>query len=240
MNLGNATVVLGPKANQAEDVNLGFGEFRKINQALVKICKSKVLFNDRAHGWGHIVDVAKTAKALAKQYKVEDTALLLAALCHDLYATVSREDHEVHAGQWVREHLASFGYGAYVEVVARMCEQHRASYQGEYSGAMEELFASADRGFFEPANYAEHYWRSFQYNADKYPEFTPLEVCGNVANHMREKFGINGYAKWPIIYSEVFGHTIKDFGVFAETHPTGSDVALMLANHGFLKLVYSK
>lgn len=236
MNLVNATIELSRKATKAENVNLGYETFKPLNQALVRICKSKVLFNDRAHDWSHVVDVAETAVVLAKRAGVSATPLLLAALCHDLYATISRENHEDLAGVWVREHLSNFGYAAYSELVARMCEQHRASYKGAYTGIFEELFASADRGLFKSSRYPELYWRSYLYNTDRNPELSIKEVCGNVAAHMIDKFGFNGYAKWPTLYSEYFGEELQQFAQFVELHPTADDVVLMLANSDYLKL----
>ena len=228
------TISLKIAPPQPEDVNLGFELFKDCNQALVRTCRSKVLINDPAHQWPHVVAVGEMGVRIAKKLNVDPKPFLLAALCHDIFSTLEREHHHEAAGKWVREHLGTFESPRYVEVVARMCEEHRASYKGEYSGLFEEAFASADRGPIGLDCDAAMYWRSFQYTKAKNPAMPIISVCAKVSEHMIEKFGSNGYAKWPDLYRSLFGDELEAMQKRFDALDTPASVSILLANAGYI------
>jgi len=216
------------------DVNLGFELFSECNQALVRLCKSMVMVNDPAHQWPHIVAVGEMGVKIADHLKVDRKPFLLAALCHDIFSTLHRENHHAVAGNWVREHLGTFEDKCLVEVVARMCEQHRASYKGEYTGLLEEAFASADRGPIGFEHDAAMYWRSFKYTDAKNPGRAIVRTCADVAKHMIEKFGTNGYAKWPDLYCKLFGDELEAMHKRFDSYQYAGDVLRLLSAAGYL------
>jgi len=225
---------LTPKASEAPDVNLGFEIFRDVNQALVKICHGMVLRNDPAHQWPHIVDVAQTGVEIAQRLGLNPEPFLYAALCHDLFSGTDREIHHELAAEAVRGHLRSFIPERWVEIVARMCAEHRASYTGDYSGIFEEAFSAADRGPVGPEYDVAHYWRSFQYSQAKHPEVDLYQVALIVSRHMRDKFGSQGYAKYPKLYLEVFGQELAEYQKRVDARDIGSDVITLLTEAGYI------
>lgn len=229
---------LTEKAYEPEDINLGFELFSGINQALVKICRGMVSLNDLAHGWSHVVAVAEAGVKIAHHYGLDTRPFLYAALCHDIYSSKDRENHHLLAAEWVRENLEAFGGGVFVEVVARMCEQHRASYTGVYTGLFEEGFAAADRGPVGVEYDVAHYWRSFQYTAARHSEDC-LKICERVRKHMLEKFGPDGYARYPSIYQAVFGAELEAYQQRIASRDRMSSVVELLGDAGYINYRWS-
>lgn len=219
--------------NRDLDSNLGYEVFKPVNQGLVKICRGMISRNGPSHDWSHVVEVAQAGMEIAKRLKLDTLPFLLAALCHDLFSDTDRQEHHMLAGAWVRENLGAFESKSLVEVVARMCEQHRASYRGEYTGIMEEAFASADRGLVGIDRDAQMYERAVKYALER-------NNCGVVraseiaAQHIREKFGKGGYAKWPVLYVELFGDELEAMQERIASRPYASHVMDVLENAGLI------
>lgn len=237
MNAQIADVKMGLMAYALPSVNLGYELFLPCNQALVRIARSFVGRNEPAHDWSHVCAVGAQGVEVAKRLGVDAKPFLLAALCHDMFSDADRAEHHLRAGEWVREHLGTYEDKALVEVVARMCEQHRASYKGEYTGIFEEGFATADRGPVGLAHDCKAYWRSFQYTRAKNPEYTILRTCEAVAAHMIEKFGAGGYAKWPDLYVKLFKEELTDYQARIAARPTAASVLDLLCTEGYLEKV---
>lgn len=211
------------------DANLGYELFKSVNQGLVKICRGMVSKNGPSHDWAHVVEVARAGVEIAKRLKLDELPFLLAALCHDIFSDTDRPEHHLLAGQWVRENLGAFESKALVEVVARMCEQHRASYKGEYSGIMEEAFASADRGLVGIDRDARMYERAVKYAIER-NGCSIVRACEISAQHIREKFGKGGYAKWPALYVRLFGDELEAMQDRIAARPYASHVLEVLCN----------
>lgn len=215
--------------NSLPDANLGWELFKSVNQGLVKICRGMISSNGPSHDWSHVVEVAEAGVEIAKRLKLDPVPFLLAALCHDLFCDSNRAEHHNLAGAWVRENLGTFESKSLVEVVARMCEQHRASYKGEYSGIMEEAFAAADRGLVGINRDVRMYERAVKYALER-GEVSIVRACGIAAKHIGEKFGKGGYAKWPELYVRLFGADLEAMQDRVAARPHASHVLEVLCN----------
>lgn len=183
--------------------------FADINPELVAWCQRKVAKNDPAHQWRHIQAVARNSIEIATIYKLEIIPFLLASIFHDVGRHAPfNETHEVYAGYKVRFKLPHTEYGRYSEVVARMCEEHRSSYKGEYTGIMEMAFAAADRG---PYDFNNAVMRALMYRTHGSVDFNASDMAKDIAAHLHEKFGEEGYMKPNIIHTEVYGKGRADY-----------------------------
>ncbi len=177
--------------------------FETIDNAFLETCQEKMAANkDPSHDWGHVKDVARAAFHMARYAGIELQPLLLAAISHDTYSGIDRVNHHLLSGAWVRENLPFTLHGEWTETVALCCEQHRASYRGEYTSIYQEAFASADRGMLKMDSINEIVKRSYNFSYARTGNHE--QAVDQAAYHMPEKYGHNGYAKWPELYRKVF------------------------------------
>lgn len=177
--------------------------FDEIDSSFLALCKQKMRENrDPAHDWGHVVYVAKTAQIIAKHMGLQELPLMLAAISHDTYSGIDRENHHLLSGKFVREVLPKGPHSKWSEVVALCCEQHRASYKGGYTHIYAEAFASADRGYITMDSIETILYRSYQFGLGK--GLSVEEAIAAAVTHMPEKYGHEGYARWPSVYQSVF------------------------------------
>lgn len=177
--------------------------FKDIDPDFLAICKEKMAANqDPSHDWSHVEAVAKAALIISRHFQIPPTALILAAITHDTYSGIDRVNHHLLSAQWVREVLPSTKHAPWTYEVALCCEQHRASYKGEYTSELQEAFASADRGILHEDSIHDVVKRSYAFTKAK--GATHEECLKTVVAHMAEKFGNKGYVKWPDMYMEVF------------------------------------
>ena len=189
--------------------------FETIDSAFLETCMRKMEQNqDPSHDWRHVRDVARAAYRVAHWAGIQLQPLLLAAVTHDTYSGIDRVNHHLLSGAWVREVLPSTFHGDWTETVALCCEQHRASYKGEYTGIYQEAFASADRGMLTMDSINDVIKRSHQYSSARTAD--PDEAIRMVVVHMPEKFGTKGYAKWPNLYRDVFSNELAALQVSAD------------------------
>lgn len=189
--------------------------FETIDSVFLETCMKKMAANqDPSHDWEHVKDVAKAAYRMAHHAGIQLQPLLLAAISHDTYSGIDRVNHHRLSGQWVREILPGTLHGPWTETVALCCEQHRASYQGEYTGIYQEAFASADRGLLTMTSIEKTVKRSYRYAFAKVNDHET--AVQHVLGHMPEKYGSKGYAKWPNLYQAVFDKEIKMLQIEAD------------------------
>lgn len=177
--------------------------FETVDNAFLEVCQAKMAANqDPSHDWGHVKDVAKAAFHMAKYAGIDLQPLLLAAISHDTYSGIDRLNHHLLSGAWVREAMPFTLHGEWTETVALCCEQHRASYRGEYTSIYQEAFASADRGMLKMDSINKIVKRSYDFAYARTGDHR--QAVDKVVYHMPEKYGHNGYAKWPELYRNVF------------------------------------
>jgi len=163
--------------------------------------------NDAAHGIDHADDVYELALYTNQKLElgVSDHLIEIAAYYHDIYSTdptINKNDRRMHntlAHNYVMQ-AAEWPFAALTlderKLVAHAVLEHRASFKGNFYSALSEIISTSDRG--KPDAEAI-ILRSLQYQGGK------VDACVNVLNHMVEKFSSTGYAKYPQMYSEVFG-----------------------------------
>jgi len=163
--------------------------------------------NDRAHQIDHADDVFKLACDIANFVDYDRIDLVaLASYLHDIQVYVDRANHHTLAYDVVMsielneffEGLSDLDRG----LVAFAVSEHRASYQVFYTSELSEIIASADRG--EPV-YDEIFARGLVC-ATSSGFADPVKYT---KKHMKEKYGRDGYAKYPDIYLLFFQYEIE-------------------------------
>lgn len=191
--------------------------FSKLNPEMVAICTSMIAENDSAHREDHVIEVAHNVISLFNQLGLDPLSGVLAALIHDIYSGKFRTEHHEMSATWARLNLHRFGYGAYSEVVAQMCEGHRDSSDGAYINIFQEAFAAADRGPLTLKGSVLRALTKFDESAKHGP--TP-GLWNAIRTSLIHKFGKDGYACFNKIHStfyrsaEGFAEEIERFELY--------------------------
>jgi len=164
---------------------------------------------DKAHDIDHAIEVC--LRALDMNLKLglnqNEYMIIVAAIMHDMASGISHDTHEVIAAEFIRSddfkesRIGECYSDDILNKIATAILEHRASFSQdrEYSSVLSELIASADRD--KPSlpiivRRAVHYANG---DVDK------------AYNHIKHKYGSNGYAKYPKIYKDYYG---AQYGIF--------------------------
>lgn len=170
--------------------------------------------NDGAHRVEHFDGVALAGlhinRVLGLGYP--ERMILMVAYLHDLFAW-SRENHHMLSQEFVKGtcHPLIGHYTKTAEeriLVAKACGEHRASFKGLFSSPFSELMNSADKE--HPKSLDSMIQRAMSYHMDRNPGSTFKEARRVSELHMKEKFGRNGYARYPNMYKEAFGKELEE------------------------------
>lgn len=187
-------------------------EYLSLKQFLVERYEQRYSYNDKAHRIDHVVGVCNLALKLNEQLElgIDRRLIVIPAICHDLF-TWSRSNHHelgrlwlLTANEgWLEQYTADERH-----LMANAIAEHRASYKGEYGSTLSELIASADRG--APVSVADTVARAHQYGMCKLGLDEETSKVRAV-EHVKEKFGKGGYAKYPNLYMRAFGDQLQQF-----------------------------
>lgn len=165
--------------------------------------------NDLAHQIDHADDVCDLALKLNETLEVKEevTLVIMAAYFHDIFA----KDREVH-------HELSYNYVSEMQneilsdlsdedrkKVAMACLEHRSSFHDTFYSPISEIITSADRGYPNLANNLE---RSKRFWISKH-EANEASAERHARDHMKEKYGANGYANYPLLYRRYFKRELE-------------------------------
>ena len=161
--------------------------------------------NDGAHRFGHFAEVEAVGNYINDTLKLgfDPMLIMLVAFFHDMYA-YDRYNHHLMSGEWVRstDYLSIVALSPEERImVAAGCREHRASGNQPFTCDFAELMCSADRGF--PTDDVEILLsRAIQVRLAK-GDSQEAARAGAIV-HMKEKFGSQGYARYPRFYEQTF------------------------------------
>jgi len=185
-----------------------------IRQELIAAFSPHWTLNDPAHRQDHFEDVFKTGMHISKDqgYDFDPVHILFAAYFHDLFAW-SRVNHHDLSYEFMRstDHPLILKYLPTQHernVVAFACHEHRASYKGDFYSEFTSMINAADRGF--PNDVPAMVERSNKYWLAKWPEMSDDERMAGVIQHIKDKFGHGGYARYPNVYLRAFGSQLNE------------------------------
>lgn len=194
--------------NMADDVM----EYR--NDLTVKYSKAYAL-NDSAHRESHFDEVFMNCIKIHEVMNIElDLSDLLqymaAAYFHDMFAW-SRDNHHLLSQAFVKTstcELISFFNDVQRARIALMCGEHRATFTGDFGNVWSERFNAADLG--APESVGSHVARAIKYHMDR--NECSYEQAAEVAKqHIKDKYGRDGYGRMSDVYKEVWGSSLEKF-----------------------------
>lgn len=172
-----------------------------------------------SHGTKHIDDVFKLAIPLLQENNslfntvIVVKTLFLSIILHDCTRDIDKEHHEISAEDFIKLLIAESDIFKQIiesneielDTMISAIREHRASYKGEFSSPISELLSSADRG--NPESLDDRITRS--YNYAKEHGKNDHDAWMHAIDHMKEKFGRNGYQKLPKMYVDFFKNKIE-------------------------------
>ena len=157
------------------------------------------------HGLDHIKKVVENLSNLITIHekrtgeKVNREVLLTAALYHDAGSKIDRKRHHIISAEIVRneEYLRNIFTEEEIELIATMCEEHRSS-GGPCSNIYSAMLNDADSLLDSIYNLVERTWT---YNHNHKPNASEEEIYNVAYEHLKEKFGRNGYQQYRTEYA---------------------------------------
>ncbi len=160
---------------------------------------------DEAHLIGHADDVCDLALKLNKI--CDEKLVILASYLHDTYNAQERKIHDKLAYAYVLNRDDKFLMELSEEellLVAHAVLEHRASFKGEFFSTLSEIISSADRGLPDLDFIVV---RSMKFNHGN---------AKDVYDHIHDKYGTKGYAKYPKVYQRIFKEELNSFKKLAD------------------------
>lgn len=184
-----------------------------INQELIKYININILpeynKNEKAHGKDHIIEVIERSLELSKELAVNLEIVYTVAAYHDIGHYIDAKNHEIVSGKifYSDKNMEKFFNREERKIIKEAIEDHRASAKKSPRSIYGKIISSADRGIPNVENRIE---RAYWYTKNHNPNYTEEEIKNEVYNHLRSKFGKDGYAKIYIV-DEKYEKASKEF-----------------------------
>jgi hypothetical protein len=162
--------------------------------------------NDDAHRIEHFLDVEKCGNYINDKLGLgfDPMLIMLVAFFHDKYA-YDRHNHHLMSGEWVRstDYIAILALSREQRImVAAGCREHRASGNQPFTCDFAEMMCSADRGF--PTTDPEQLVKRAVQHRMHESGMSEAEARPLAIEHIKEKYGKGGYARYPEMYVRAF------------------------------------
>ena len=184
----------------------------KINEDLKKYIEENIFpeyaKNDLGHNIKHIQYV------IDRSFKFADTVpnvnydiVYTVAAYHDIGHHIDSKRHEIVSGEIMSkdENLKRFFSADELKIIREAIEDHRASADHEPRSIYGKIVSTADRNNTVEACLK----RSYTYGRKLNPEATDAELFDRAYEHLKIKFGENGYAKF-FFKDDVYEKFLKD------------------------------
>ena len=168
---------------------------REINPNLLAYIQQEILPQydavDGAHGPEHIRRVISNSLELAQQLDVDINMVYTIAACHDLGIRYGRENHERTSAELLIEDqkLEQWFTPEQREIMKQAVEDHRASRSEAPRSLYGRIVSEADRDI-DPEEIVK---RCVEYGKAHAPELTRQEQLNRAEEHIRQKYGEDGY-----------------------------------------------
>ena len=148
---------------------------------------------DLAHRRDHVMMVIQQSLELAEKLEADINMVYAIAAYHDTGICEGREHHHEVSARIIKEdgNLRRWFTEEQIALMADAAEDHRASAKQAPRTLYGRIVAEADR-FIDPETIVR---RTIQYGLDHYPELSREEQYQRMVDHLREKYGRNGYLK---------------------------------------------
>jgi uncharacterized protein len=170
----------------------------EVDKALLKylmenISESYKVF-DKGHGIKHIATVIDSSIKLSKYFPVNKNMVLTIAVYHDLGMRIDRKTHQIHSRDILIDDKELERWFTKEELIlmGEACEDHRASNSHEPRSIYGYIVSDADR----TTDIYDMIERCYNFSKKNYKDLNEKETYNRVYNHLVEKYGEGGYAKF--------------------------------------------
>ena len=150
--------------------------------------------NEEGHGLKHIKTVVERSLKFAKDYDANIDMVYTIAAYHDLGHHIDRKRHEIISAQIFieDENMKKWFSDEQRKIIKDAIEDHRASSNHEPRSIYGKIVSTADRAILD---FETPIKRTYLYGLAHFPNLSNEEHVEEVYNHLKQKFGRNGYAK---------------------------------------------
>lgn len=184
--------------------------YHRIKAGIIRDFSKAWEANDGAHRIGHFSNVEECGMIINSRLdlRFDGVLIMMVAFFHDMFA-YSRDNHHHLSACWIE--TTSYPPVASLldedkRLVATACLQHRASFTGKFDNKFAELMNAADREL--PCDVSKMIERAVQYRIGL--GVKPEDALKPAIEHIKEKFGVGGYARYSPMYLEVFGDELAE------------------------------
>ncbi len=169
-----------------------------MNEELVQYIENEIFplynRNEEGHGINHIKTVIKRSLELAKNYDVDLDMVYTISSYHDLGHYIDRKTHEIISAEIFMEdeNIKQWFTEEQRKIIKEAIEDHRASSNHEPRTIYGKIISTADRTIIDIDNTIK---RTYSYGKRNYIGLSEEEQIERVYQHLKEKYGENGYAK---------------------------------------------
>ncbi|WP_411168517.1 HD domain-containing protein [Clostridium sp. MB05] len=170
----------------------------EVDKALLKYLMENILENykvfDKGHGIKHIATVIDSSIKLSKNFPVNKNMVLTIAVYHDLGMRIDRKTHQMHSRDMLinDKELERWFTKEELTLMGEACENHRASNSHEPRSIYGYIVSDADR----TTDIYDMIERCYNFSKKSYKDLNEEETYNRVYNHLVEKYGEGGYAKF--------------------------------------------
>lgn len=172
-----------------ENVNKELKKY--IEQAILPEYEKNGPSNDLAHAERSIVRSMKFAKTVPN---INYDIVYVVAAYHDIANHIDRDRHEIIAAEMAEkdENLKKFFSDEEIETIKEAIEDHRASKDDEPRSIYGRIISTADRN----TSVEVCFERTYSFGKKFHPDYTDEQQFERAYNHLQEKYGDDGYAKF--------------------------------------------
>lgn len=170
----------------------------QINKDLVKYIETEIFplykRNEQGHGIEHIKTVINKSLKLAQNRDVDINIVYTVAAYHDLGHYIDRKKHEIISAEMFMkdEKIKKWFTDEQRQIIKEAIEDHRASSDHEPRSIYGKIVSTADRTIIDIDTTIR---RSYSYGKKHYIGISEEEQIQRVYEHLKEKYGEDGYAK---------------------------------------------
>ncbi len=176
-----------------------------INEKLKNYIEENILpiynKNDEGHNLSHIEYVIRRSLMFASEIDdINYDMVYTIAAYHDVCIHINREEHEYLSGKFLKKdnNLKEYFNEEQIILMSEAIEDHRASSDSEPRSIYGKIVSSADRN----TQIENPFKRTFSYRIKKNPNYPLEKIIEESYNHLKEKYGHNGYATTKMYFND--------------------------------------
>lgn len=166
--------------------------------------------NDRGHQLDHICYVIRRSLLFMEQFiDLNADMVFTVAAYHDIAHNIDKDNHEVLSAMALQNdvNIKNFFSEEQISIMKEAIEDHRASLEYEPRSNYGKIVSSADRS----TDIDAFFKRTHAYSQKHFPEYSEAQSIERCYQHMKDKYGDEGYAKSYVVDDEyiLFLQTIR-------------------------------